>query len=215
MAPNEQISGGAQIGWGRASWPLATLSASANNLSVSANLLGSYSFSPDEVVALEAHGWIPIVGRGIRVVHSRSDYPAKIVFWCFWTPDRVIEYIRNTGFVPRASSASLPMRQGIPVRWPAIVLAVVLWNTLLLIDGFVPWNNNPTPGPFVFLALSLLFAASLTVHRSVMAQSLVLKQGRSVDEVRGILVLVQVVTGALIFLMLVFGVLGVLPGNPR
>jgi hypothetical protein len=99
-----RIVGGTRVGWWRASWPLATLSVSASSLSISAPLVGSHSFSPDQVVRLEPYGLIPIFGRGIRIVHSRTDCPAKVLFSCFWTSERLLESIRGAGFVPRAPS---------------------------------------------------------------------------------------------------------------
>ncbi|MES1240928.1 MAG: hypothetical protein ABUT39_04855 [Acidobacteriota bacterium] len=97
-----RIVGGVRAGWWRASWPLATLSVSASQLTISATLIGPYSFTPDQVVAFEPFGLIPIFGRGIRIVHTRTDYPAKVIFSCFWTPDRLRESILGAGFVPRA-----------------------------------------------------------------------------------------------------------------
>jgi hypothetical protein len=75
---------------------------SASSLSISAALIGSYSFSPDQVVAFKPYGWIPIFGRGILIVHTRPDYPARVFVSNFWTPDRLIETIHRAGFVPRA-----------------------------------------------------------------------------------------------------------------
>jgi len=34
--------------------------------------------------------------------------PAKIIFWPFRDPDRVVDDIRLAGFLPRASSAAVP-----------------------------------------------------------------------------------------------------------
>jgi hypothetical protein len=102
MVLDLRIVGGMRVGWRRASWPLATLSVSASNLSLSGILIGSYSFSPDQVVALEPYGWIPLFGRGIRIVHSRTDYPAKVLFSNFSTPAQLLESIQRAGFVPRS-----------------------------------------------------------------------------------------------------------------
>lgn len=154
MASPFVVRGGAQIEWVSASWPLARLSATATVLSVSGSIMGSYSFTPEQVVSLEPHGSLPILGRGVRIVHSNPNYPSKIVFWCFRDPEGLIEDIRQVGFLPRSSPARATTREGIPVRWSVIIVLSAVWNILFLLDGFVPWNLPKSPGPLVLLALA-------------------------------------------------------------
>jgi hypothetical protein len=96
--------GGAQIGRINASWPFATLSVSRRSLTISRPLGRSYTFAPEQVVALEPYGWIPILQRGVRIVHANPRYPARIIFVGFQSPERLIERIRAAQFIPAASA---------------------------------------------------------------------------------------------------------------
>jgi hypothetical protein len=96
--------GGAQIGRINASWPFGTLSVSRRSLTISGPLSRSYIFTPEQVVALEPCGWIPILQRGVRIVHANPRYPARIIFVGFQSPERLIERIRAAQFIPAASA---------------------------------------------------------------------------------------------------------------
>lgn len=187
--------GGAEAGGVHAGWPLATLAVSSRSLSLSARFVGEYQLQASEVVELKPCGWLPVLGRGVRVFHTRADYPAKLVFFCLGSPERLIERIRGVGFLPAAPSGLIPERTGIAVRALAIAAAVVVWNVLLLLDGFVPWKERTEPGPFVLLALGLTFMGASAVKWSERVQAIVLKRGRSVSEIVPLLSLLQLVSG--------------------
>jgi len=141
-------------------------------------------------------------------VHSRSDYPEKIIFWCFRHPDRLLNDIQAVGFRPSAVRASRPHRQGIPVRWTTLVAIVAIWNALFLLDGFVPWSAPKSPGPFVLLAICIVFAGALALQRSATVQSWVMKPGRSVTEIASAVTLVQVISGLMLIGFTLFHFLG-------
>jgi hypothetical protein len=192
------MTGGARIGWVNASWPFAKLSVSAQQLSISGRLIGSYSFSSDQVAALEPYGSIPIIASGVRVVHTVRSYPDKIVFWCFGSPKRVIERITALGFVPRAPRSEVPQRDGMAFRWSFLLLLLVIWNALFLFDGFVPWKRPEDLGPYSLLAVALLFVAAVALNFSVKFQTLVLKPDRSFTEVRSVVLLVLLVSAVML-----------------
>jgi hypothetical protein len=193
-----QMTGGAQVGWVNATWPFAKLSVSAQELSVSGALIGNYKFSAEQVAALEPHGSIPILASGVRIVHTVQNYPEKIVFWCFGSPKRLIEKITALGFQPRASRAQVPQRDGIPFRWSFLIAVIVVWNALFLMEGIPP----KSPGPYMLLAIALLFLTAVALNFSRIFQTLVLKPGRSFSEVRSMALLVLVVSA---FLLIGFG----------
>jgi hypothetical protein len=195
MTQTFSVTGGARIGWVNATWPLARLSVADGALTVTALLLGTYTFAPDEVVALEA---LQSFGYGIRIVHSRSDCPRNVVFWCLRNPAGILADIERAGFTPRAPRSSQPRRDGIPVRWTSVAAVVMLWNVLFLLDGAVPWNPRKPPGAFVFVALGILCAGSFALERSAPLQAWLIKPGRSVSEIAPFVNLLKVISAILL-----------------
>jgi hypothetical protein len=202
MSDQLKVTGGACIGWVSATWPFAKLSASAEQLSVSGNLIGSYTFSPDQVAALEPCGSIPIVSSGVRIIHTVQSYPEEMIFWCFGSSERLIRQITDLGFMPSASLAEVPHRNGMAFRWPFVLLEVAVWNALLLADGFAPWQPSKWPGLYTLSAIALLFLTAVGLNFSRRFQSLALKPGRSLSEVRAVAILVLVISAIMLLVFL-------------
>lgn len=194
--------GGARIGWINATWPFATLTAREDQLVLNVTLIGKYSFTPEQVVAIEKYTVIPILGWGIRIHHSVAAYPRKIVFWCFGSPESLIRRIQETGFVAKADPDSMPTHRGIPVRWQSFVAILVLWNGLLLLDVRQSGGLGGRPGTFTLVGLLLLFLGSVGIWRSPLLQRAILKPGRSCGEIKAWLYLLALVSGLLSAVML-------------
>ncbi|HWY78358.1 MAG TPA: hypothetical protein VN281_22275, partial [Verrucomicrobiae bacterium] len=123
-------SGGARIGWVNATWPLAQLSATSERLTIAVRFLGAYTFTPEQVSAVERYVIIPLIGWGIRVRHNAPDCPQRVIFWHWVDPEILLCGIREAGFVPAALGSNAPARRGIAFRWSAIIAAAVIWNGL-------------------------------------------------------------------------------------
>jgi hypothetical protein len=202
-----KFTGGARIGWVNASWPFAKLIASATSLRLS-SLGGTYNFLPSDVVALERYGIIPIFSSGIRIAHARSDYPCKIIFWYLGNPETLIGEIRETGFLPTAPTSSETKWRGIPVRWGAILVAVLVWNGLFFLDGVFSRGIAKRPGFFALVPLLMAFLVCWGIKRSPRFQEVILKEGRSINEIKAHLSLVQTVSGILLIMFSVFVLTG-------
>lgn len=193
-----QITGGARVGWVNWSWPFGQLTATPQELTVTTPFRTCYRFTPREVVALEPYGWIPVLWRGVRIIHAVDRFPGSIIFWCFGSPERLIERITGLGFVPLAQQTQVVRRERMPFRWSFVILLLLAWNGLLIADGFVVWKESPTPGPYTMLALALLFLTSVALAFSKTCQAWILKPGRSIDEVRPLAWLVMVISALML-----------------
>jgi hypothetical protein len=200
-------TGGGMAGWVNATWPLATLQVTSERLVLRFALLGTYEFSPEQVIEIRPLTWIPVLGWGVRIVHVLRDRPGLLIFWCLGRPSRLVERIRAVGFVPAAPSGATLEGRGIPVRWTAIVGAVALWNALFLLDGKPSAHGPFGPGRFACVAILLVFIVSTRASRSSLLQRVLLRPGRDVQEIAPGLRLTRLVAGILLVLTALTGVL--------
>jgi len=204
MPPPYIVTGGARVGWTGASWPLARLSATPEQLAISIRILGTCSFAPDQVLAVERYVMIPVLAWGVRIHHCNADCPQRVIFWYWGSPDTVLAGIRDAGFLPGASGSASPERHGLAMRWSAIIIPVVVWNVLLFL-GIGPTNGvPPQPGLFILAPLLFMFALSAGTLISPRLQRLILKPGRSVGEIRPLLRLLAFVST---FLLVIFSII--------
>jgi len=186
-----------------ATHPFAQLSATKDALVISVRLLGTYSFRPEQVSAVERYTMIPVLGWGIRIRHCRPDYPQRVIFWCLGNPNSLLCGIRDAGFIPTAPSFAIPRGRGIPIRWSAILVAIAVWNALILLDVSRSSGLIPQPGPFCLLALLLAFVLSVGALRSSKLQQWILKPGRSINEIGAFLRLSAFTSGIMLIIILV------------
>lgn len=184
---------GARVGWARASWPLASLTVSKTALRLSA--LGTYVFAPTEVVGLERVG-IPFISSGVRIVHSRAEYPENIVVWSLGSPDQLIARISEAGFHGTAPVTSAAGAKGFPLRWSAVVVFIIVWNVLLFIDFDRGNGNGREPGILTLVAFAMVFVLAWGLRVSEWVQGMVLRQGHSIGEIQTPLLIAQLVAGA-------------------
>jgi hypothetical protein len=187
--------GGSKIGWVSASWPFAKLTVAPRQLTLST--LETLVFSPEQVIALEPCGSIPVLASGVRIVHTRSDCPQTVIFWYLGRRATLLERIREAGFIPAGSIGSFARAAGMPIRWSVIIIFLLLWNGLFLLDRSVQERPAAMPGPVALLALFGIFSLSWGTLVSRRLQALVLRDGHGVGEIRSFLVLLLLVAGAL------------------
>jgi hypothetical protein len=188
--------GGSHVGWVNVGLPLAKLTCSRERLTLSS--LGTCEFTPEQVVSFGTYGSIPLLANGLSIEHNRLDYPRRVVFWCVGSRDRVLEEIRQIGFVPRGVAVERP--RGMPFRWSFIIAFVLLWNLgFVLSNGTIlPARDAPMfPGPVPVSGFALAFVLATAIKLSSRVQRLVLAPGHAVAEVRNILSLVQFISAPL------------------
>ena len=102
---------------------------------------------------------------------------------------------KGTGFQTTAPLTDIPIRKGIPVKWSAIIISVIIWNILFIIDMNSSQNESSELGIFSLIAIALLFVTISWLKYSHSFQKIVMKPGRSINEIRPILHLLQFISG--------------------
>ena len=92
--------GGARVGGMGASWPLARLTVTRDRLMLKIRLLGTFEFTPQDIVSIDPQRSIPLIGAAIRIRHKRTEYPEEITFGHFSCSGRPLcECLRSFGYV--------------------------------------------------------------------------------------------------------------------
>ena len=212
MSQTFTLTGGARIGRANATFPFARLQADKNVLQINASIIGNLVFQAKDIISIEPYS-ASLTGRGIRINHRVETYNPTVIFWTFKDPAYVIREIRNTGFLDPANSENdfadpdIIQRQqqgGFPVKKPVAIIFGVLWNVLFLTDLIPFFLGNKKSGiPFgngVLTALGLLFLTSVMTIMSARFRTVILKEGRTFDDVKSFAYFMMLLSG-LMFLM--------------
>lgn len=192
MEKDYVITGGARVGWFKASWPFATLTARPGILTIAALFAGTYEFTPDQVANLEiSGGWRP----GLRIHHNRADVPERLIFYSFGSSQKVLQKILEAGFLP-AAAASIPLPpRGVPFRWTTLIAVMVLWNTLGLLS--MGWHHSLEPGPLTMIPLGLVAVFSWGLLYIPSWRKVILRPGRHFEEIRAMVCFVAIFATAM------------------
>lgn len=205
-----KLRGGASIGWVNATAPLASIETDGELLTLAVLFIGRYEFRKDQVTALREHRGFLGLSRGIRIDHVVPDFPAKLTFWTVGSPSAALVRIEEAGFTPKAQAPTTPLERGSAFRWPTLVTAALAWNGLFLLDRFRSESWTPAGwglglGPMI--AVGTVFAFSAGVRGVKPLQWILLKNGRSLVEVRHWINLLTLVSGMMTLFMLTFALI--------
>ncbi len=143
----------------------------------------------------------------VQIHHTVFKYPAGMFFHDL----NIIAQVRHIGFIPSADSREIPLREGIAIRWQAIVLGVFLWNLLLLAPKLVEYFAVPIPEQFskilqlengFAITILFIFLISIFIRYIPFLQSLIFKPGRCFGEMAGVFNLLVVLST---FFIIYFG----------
>jgi len=197
-------TGGANIGFGRATWPFAKLLVNKNELRLNASIIGNLYFRPSDIISIEPSSLFS--GAGIKINHRVNEYNAKVIFLTSDSRD-LIKRIESTGFlnnpgpIPDEVEAEIIKYQSsgsFPMKWSAVIVFVIIWNLLFLGDqlGYFGNTNNRIPiGMGAQLALAFAFVFAVAILLSESFSRLVLKDGRKAIEIRSFLFFLMLITG--------------------
>lgn len=206
-----KLTGGARVGMANASFPFATLKVTKDCLEINASIVGNLVFKATDIISIEPYTTLPLVGQGIKINHNVSTYKERVIFWTFKDPKSVIDQIYKTGFFNQTSETvtaidrSIRASQaqgGFPVKRSVAIVAIVLWNLLFLSD-IIPFVLKGGEGVFigsgVLIALGLLFFSAVLLLISHDFRRLVLKEGRTLEDIKKFAILLAFVSGFMWF----------------
>jgi hypothetical protein len=213
MSEIEKI-GGAKIGLARATWPFAKLTVNEYVLQLNASIIGNLYFRSSDIVSIEPSSLLR--GIGIKINHRVENYSSNVIFLTTGAKDliRQIEatgFLQHTGPLPDAVETEIATYQSggwFPMKWPAVIAFIVIWNALFLADllGYFGKKSNMAPGNGARMAVGFAFLFALGILILAPLRRLVLKEGRTIKDVRTFLLFLMLITGFM------FLVLSVIPG---
>ncbi len=205
-------TGGARIGMANATWPLATLKVSEERLEINAGIVGKVVFRPSDVLSLSVHKGF---SRGIEIKHRVQNYKSPVIFWTYQNPEELLKRIVATGILENKTAVSPELESEIqlyqsggafPVRWPVAISIVVLWNVFWLMEILKIWKselNGVWIGKGSLWALGIVLLTCMLVLWSGPARKILLKKGRTAEDVKATFYFILLVCGT-IFLSLLF-----------
>jgi hypothetical protein len=196
-------TGGAKIGFGHATWPFAKLSVNKNVLQLNASVIGNLYFRPSDVISIEPSSFL--TGAGIKINHRVEKYRSKVIFLTSGSSD-LISRIESTGFLHNtdalpadveAEIAKYQLGGSFPIKWSAAIAFIAIWNLLFLADqfGYFGKRSNMPLGNGARLAIAFAFLFALTLLISEPFRQLVLKEGRTIKDVKPFLLFLMLITG--------------------
>jgi hypothetical protein len=196
-------TGGAKIGLARATWPFAKLTVNKNVLQLNASVIGNLYFRPSDIISIEPSSFLS--GAGIKINHRVEKYSSKVIFLTSGSSD-LISRIESTGFLhntyalPADVEAEITKYQlggSFPIKWSAAIAFIVIWNLLFLTDqlGYFGKKSNMPLGNGARLAIAFAFLFALALLLSESFRQLVLKEGRTIKDVKPFLFFLMLITG--------------------
>lgn len=204
------LTGGARIGTANATFPFADLYVDKDVLKINASIVGNLVFQPKDIISIKPYKSIPIIGNGIKIIHSVENYKSEVLFWTFKNPETVIEAIEKTGFLQNTNNElnqndlEIINRQnegGFPLKKGVAVFFIVAWN-LLFISEILPFLlSKKTAGSPIGIgmnsAVGLLFASAILAITSTKFQKIILKENRNFQDIKKAAYFIAFISGIL------------------
>lgn len=200
-------TGGAKIGIAHATWPFAKLIVNKSMLQLNASVIGNLYFRPSDIISIEPLSFLS--GAGIKINHRVEKYSSKVIFLTSGS-SALISRIESTGFLyntdalPADVEAEITKYQSggsFPIKWSAAITVIVIWNLLFLADqlGYFGKKSNMPLGNGARLAIAFAFLFALVLLISEPFRQIVLKEGRTIKDIKPFLLFLMLLTGIMFF----------------
>jgi hypothetical protein len=200
-------TGGAKIGMAQATWPFATLRVTHDKLELNASIIGNLYFRPADVISIEPCGLV--FKNGIKITHQVKTYSSKVIFKTSNAVD-LIRQIEQTGFLDNKNPLPIALdmeivaaqsRGGFPLKIPAAIVIVVIWNALFLMDSYKFFHTNTKGSPLGMgaqLALGFMLLLSVALIVSEPVRNMILKEGRTFKDIKAIVYFIMLLSAIML-----------------
>lgn len=204
-----RFSGGARIGTANVTWPFARLKVSNDRIELNASIFGNLVFRPEDIISIESYSGIMSVG--LKINHRVPEYKENVIFWTSKNPSKIIQKIRQTGFLDNPSEttnhtdsniiADRRKQDGFPLKKNFSITAIVIWNILLITDflRFAAGNSYGIMGYGSLTALGLVFLTCLLLLVSKGFRKIALKEDRGLKDIVRFLLFIMFISGFMFF----------------
>lgn len=220
MSTTYRLTGGARVGRMNVTYPFATLKVDAEFLELDVSLIRNLEFQPKDIISIEPYDLIPILGRGIKINHRLACYSPKVIFWTFQEPESLIQKMKQIGFLPKINPVLSKADQLMlerqrksenPVK-PLALIVLFLFSLGIFINSFLlfPMSGGTTEALYriATIGLSVIFLCCLLVWFSKTFRGLILSKERHFHEIKRFILFTTVLSGCILFFMLLIPVLG-------
>lgn len=186
----------ARVGGVRSNFPGIKFFVSPDELTLKIPLLGAYKFTPGDIISFEDNKGL--YGANVFINHNVLDYPQKISLDYKGGAQALTLMLNQHGFIPKGVAGASLLRKGFPARWSFLIVAVLLWNALLIYGKL---QNQFSLYSLIAIAAMLLI--TVIMPRSAALQKMALKDGRRIGEIRPTLNLLKLVAAVIFVVSLV------------
>ncbi len=97
--------GGGLVGMTSATYPFVTLIIDKEHIQL--NGLGFLSFKPQDILCIEKFSRFPVLGAGIRIIHTNTKYNKLVVFKAMGSRDKIFDTLQEEGWMKAIKSNAL------------------------------------------------------------------------------------------------------------
>ncbi|WDF54718.1 hypothetical protein [Mucilaginibacter sp. KACC 22063] len=207
-----EVTGGGEIGNGRATYPFAKLTVTPYQLSLSISLVGTVVFRPSDVVSLTVENQFLGLRKGIRINHTVANYSNNIIFLST-NAAYLIKQIESTGFLLQRDPLPGHLEEEIirtqaagsfPIKKSAAIAIIIIWNALCIPAIINDASKSPIiKAPYAML-LPLGFMMSTCVSLLVIptVRGWVIKPGHHINSIKTgvifILIIISIITSVML-----------------
>jgi len=199
-----KVTGGVKVGEKSDRWPFTTLKVDKEKLELNSTFAGKFVFKSTDIISIKPYTAVPLIIKGVKITHRVSNYPSKVIFWTTKSPAKLVDRIKQTGFLDSVNSSAATFctkatthqaKEGFAIKTSATIAFVVIWNVSFLIY-FLFGKHVELPSE-----IATLIAMGFVILTCIMGltykpfRRMILKEGRTLEDIQNFMYFILFVCG--------------------